>query len=124
MDALFFQFDHLVPGDVDRVAKLIDEKRDWVNKSVAALEKTPKTDTPPIRVSQFYSERDAFEAVSKPILRKPKPKVDPPPTPKDESAKGETKSDDNDQKKTSPEDGAQMETEQPQVNGGSTMELD
>ena len=123
-------YNHLVPGDVDRVAKLIDEKREWLNKSLATLEKTPKTTNPSILVCQFYSERDAFEAVSRPILNKKKPKVEPPPPspPKEEAKKGgegdattADKSNDSAEKKN--ENVTNMEAEPTAVNGGQ-MDLD
>lgn len=125
------QYNHLVPGDVDRVSKLIEEKTEWLNKSVASLEKTPKTTNPSTLICQFYSERDAFEAVSRPILNKKKPKVEPPPSPpKDEKntkKEGDAATENNgsakssDEKQTNPEN---MEAETaPQVNGGE-MDLD
>jgi hypothetical protein len=120
-------YNHLVPGDVDRVSKLIDEKREWLNKSVASLEKTPKTTNPSILVCQFFSERDAFEAVSRPILNKKKPKVEPPPPspPKEEAAangKGDSAESDKTSESPKTEENSNMETEA-QVNGGQ-MDLD
>ena len=119
-------YNHLVPGDVDRVAKLIDEKREWMNKSVASLEKTPKTTNPSILVCQFYSERDAFEAVSRPILNKKKPKVEPPPPspPKEDASNAKGDSTENGKSSESKvEENQNMETEGAQVNGGQ-MDLD
>ena len=114
---------HLVPSDVDRVAKLILEKQEWLDKSVAELEKTPKTKNPTILVCQFYSERDAFETVSKPILNKKKPKVEPPKednAPKDaDSAKPPEE-----KKNAAPEENVSVEADTAQVNGGSQMDLD
>ena len=118
-------YNHLVPTDVDRVAKLILEKREWLDKSVADLEKTPKTKNPSILICQFYSERDAFEAVSKPILNKKKPKVEPPKeeAPKSsESAKPEEKKSPEESSTAAP---SAADPETVQVNGGaSQMDLD
>ncbi len=49
-------------------------------------------------ICQFYTEKDAFEAVARPILTKPKPKVEPP---KDEKAKDNKKASPKDSNKTS-----------------------
>jgi hypothetical protein len=115
------QYSHLVPGDVDRVAKLIAEKQEWLNKSVSELEKTAKTKNPSILVCQFYSERDAFEAISKPILNKKKPKVEPPPSPakeEDKTASAEPT------EKSAPKEESSMEAEAAPVNGAGQMDLD
>ncbi len=68
-----------MPSDVDRVVKLIGEKREWMSKATSTLENTPKTVNPNVLICQFFSEKDAFESVAKPILNKQRPKVDPPP---------------------------------------------
>jgi heat shock protein 4 len=116
------QYNHLVPSDVDRVAKLITEKREWLDKSIAELEKTPKTKNPSILICQFYSERDAFEAVCKPILNKKKPKVEPP---KEEDKKSSETAKPEEKKNPAPEETAKTaEPETAQVNGGSQMDLD
>jgi hypothetical protein len=73
------KYNHLTDAEVDKVAKLIDEKRTWLNNSVATLEKTVKTTNPTILNCQFYSEKDSFEYTCRPIVNKPKPKVEPPP---------------------------------------------
>lgn len=93
-----------MPVDVDRVIKLIGEKREWMGKAISTLESTPKTINPNILVCQFFSERDAFEGVAKPILNKQKPKIDPPPA-------RETKN-------TKPDE------DQPEVSETSNMETD
>ena len=65
---------HLDKDDVDRVARMVDEKRRWLEESAAKLSATPKTTNPPILAAQFLTERTAFDAVVNPILNKPKPK--------------------------------------------------
>ena len=105
-----------------------DEKSGWLNNAMATLEKTPKTTNPTVLNCQFYSEKDAFETICRPILTKPKPKVEPPP--KEEEKKNSTASGDENSKKASKEGDETME-EVP-VNGtgnGSeqqqqTMDLD
>ena len=72
------RYNHLTDAEVEKVAKLIDEKSQWLNNSMATLEKTPKTVNPSILNCQFVSEKDAFEVICRPILSKPKPKVEPP----------------------------------------------
>merc|ERR1712173_417334 len=72
------QYAHLNTDDVEKVAKLIEEKKTWLDQSCATLERTDKVTNPSILVCQFYSEQSAFEKVSRPILNKPKPKIEPP----------------------------------------------
>ena len=50
-----------------------DKKSSWLTNAIATLEKTPKTKNPTVLNCQFYSEKDAFEAICRPILNKPKP---------------------------------------------------
>lgn len=80
------KYTHLTDSEMDRVTKLIQEKLQWLNNSVATLESTPKTVNPSILNCQFISEKDGFEAVCRPILNKPKPKAEPP---KEEAKKTE-----------------------------------
>merc|ERR1712018_96165 len=62
-----------------KVAKLIEEKKNWMDQSCSSLDRTDKVTNPPILVCQFYQEQTAFEKISRPILNKPKPKIEPPP---------------------------------------------
>jgi len=73
------QYAHLKPDDIEKVSKLIEEKKTWMDQSCSTLERTDKTTNPPILVCQFYQEQTAFEKICKPILNKPKPKIEPPP---------------------------------------------
>jgi len=122
------KYNHLSQEEVSKVAKLIDEKSGWLSNAIATLEKTPKTTNPTVLNCQFYSEKDAFETICRPILNKSKPKVEPPP--KEEEKKNSTASGDENSKKASKEGDETME-EVP-VNGtgnGSeqqqqTMDLD
>lgn len=109
------KYNHISEDEINKVIKQIDEKSTWLNNSISALEKTPKTTNPTVLNCQFFSEKDAFESICRPILNKPKPKVEPP---KEEEKKPE------EPKKASKED---EKMEEPPVNGGSeqqNMDLD
>lgn len=118
------KYEHLLSDDIEKVANLINEKKTWMDKSCAVLERTEKTTEPPVMIIEFYSQKDSFEAIARPILTKPKPKVEPPPPPKepekDISEKPENKGD------VIGEEGKKMDVEEkaPTVNGGQTMDLD
>ncbi len=113
-----------MPADVDRVAKLIAEKREWLNKSVATLDGTPKTSNPTVLICQFISERDAFEAVARPILNKAKPKVEPPPAKEGDDVPSDPKKKNAEEAKPQNEETTEKMDSEPQVNGSSTMDLD
>jgi flavodoxin len=121
------QYSHLAAADVDRVAQMVEEKRAWLSQAAADLEKTPKTKDPSVLVCQFYSERDAFEAVSKPVLNKKKPKVEPPPSPPKEDSKSGGSEDKKDKGTPEVPPPAKEENSGPepvQVNGNGHMDLD
>ena len=103
---------HLDKDDVDRVAKMVDEKRRWLEESAAKLSATPKTTNPPILAAQFLTERTAFDAVVNPILNKPKPKP-PKEEKKEEKKEGEKAS-----------EGAADAKDQPQTSSTNGMEVD
>merc|ERR1712029_683320 len=87
------KYSHLTDAEIEKVSKQIEEKLQWLNNSVATLEKTPKTANPTILCCQFYSEKDGFEAVCRPVVNKAKPKVEPPKEePKKEAAAEDKKS--------------------------------
>merc|ERR1712018_497084 len=73
------QYAHLNPDDIEKVSKLIEEKKTWMDQSCSTLDRTDKTTNPPILVCKFYQEQSAFEKISNPILNKAKPKIEPPP---------------------------------------------
>ena len=127
------KYTHLTDSEMERVTKLIQEKLQWLNNSVATLESTPKTVNPSILNCQFISEKDGFEAVCRPILNKPKPKAEPP---KEEAKKTEeaTAAASEDLKKEANATATPMDSEAgaaPSVNGNNgaekqeqTMDLD
>merc|ERR1711963_946526 len=79
------QYAHLNEADVAKVVKQIEEKKAWMDQSCATLERTDKVTNPTVLVCQFYQEQTAFEKMSKPILNKPKPKIEPPKEDKEEN---------------------------------------
>lgn len=125
------KYDHLSASEVDRVSKLIEDKRAWLDSSVATLEQTAKTTNPSVLVCQFYTEKDGFEAVSRPILNKSKPKVEPPPPPpptKDQEASKNEEKDTSSKEEEETMEAAACENDVT-VNGNNgqpqqTMELD
>jgi len=72
------KYNHLEPGEVEKVQKLIEEKGDWLGRVVAELNNLPKTSDPTTLASQFVQEKESFWHTTSPILNKPKPKVEPP----------------------------------------------
>merc|ERR1719323_1649651 len=72
------KYNHLTDAEVEKVTKLIEEKSQWLQNSVSQLQSLPKHTNPTTLNCQFISEKDAFEAVCRPIVNKPKPKAEPP----------------------------------------------
>merc|ERR1719273_2905190 len=52
-----------------------------MDNSCDALERVDKTTNSSILLCDFYKEKESFESFARPILTKPKPKVEPPPPP-------------------------------------------
>jgi molecular chaperone DnaK (HSP70) len=111
------QYAHFNSDDVEKVAKLIEEKKTWMDQSCSTLDRTEKTTNPPILVCQFYQEQSAFEKICKPILNKPKPKIEPPPQPKED--KKESKENGNNQKDEKNEPATAENNGKMDVEGGS-----
>merc|ERR1712223_1061993 len=55
------QYAHLNAEDIEKVAKLIEEKKNWMDQSCSSLDRIDKVTNPPILVCQFYQEQTAFE---------------------------------------------------------------
>ena len=88
------KYDHLDPVEMEKVSKLIGEKRKWMDESCSVLGSLPKTTNPPVLAVQFFQEKQAFETTAYPIINRSKPKPpkqDPPPP---AEAAGEKKGDD------------------------------
>lgn len=114
------KYSHLTGAEIEKVSKQIEEKLQWLNNSVATLEKTPKTANPTILCCQFYSEKDGFEAVVRPVINKAKPKVEPPKEePKKEAAPEDKKS-----SKTEGNNGEGTPMEDSAVNGNNETKMD
>ena len=125
------KYEHLLSDDIEKVSQLIADKKSWVDKCCATLERTDKTTDPSILISEFYNEKDSFETIARPILTKPKPKVEPPPLPKEpEKENLDNNAGNNGDIKS--EEGKTMDVEEKNlpnsvnqtVNGEHVMELD
>ena len=116
------KYAHLTDAEMEKVSKQIEEKSAWLNTSVSALEKCPKTVNPSILNCQFVSEKDAFENICRPILNKPKPKVEPP---KEEPKKAAAEKTETADKEADVKNAEKMD-ETSNVNGNAeqTMDLD
>jgi len=108
------QYAHLNAEDIEKVAKLIEEKKNWMDQSCSSLDRTDKVTNPPILVCQFYQEQTAFEKISRPILNKPKPKIEPPPKEDKKESKENGNQKDDKNETTTAEDNGNMD-----VQGGS-----
>jgi len=102
------QYAHLNEADVAKVAKAIEEKKTWMDQSCATLERTDKVTNPTVLVCQFYQEQAAFEKMSKPILNKPKPKIEPPKEEKKDAKDGKQK---DEKKEGTPENNGDMDVQ-------------
>merc|ERR1712001_223734 len=102
------QYAHLNEADVAKVAKAIEEKKAWMDQSWATLERTDKVTNPPVLVCQFYQEQTAFKKMSKPILNKPKPKIEPPKEEKKDAKEGKQK---DEKKEGTPENNGDMDVQ-------------
>ncbi len=120
------KYNHLDKADVDKVEKLIAEKREWLDKNTALLASLSKTADPPVVTQAIRNEKSSFEAIVHPILNKakPKPKVEPPPM--DEKKKEEAAAKNGEQAAEKKEETSTGE-QQPQsqdVNGGADANMD
>ena len=114
------KYSHLTGAEIEKVSKQIEEKLQWLNNSVATLEKTPKTANPTILCCQFYSEKDGFEAVCRPVINKAKPKVEPP----KEEPKKEATAEDKKSSKAEGNNGEGAPMEESAVNGNNEQKMD
>lgn len=82
-------YSHIDSSDMEKVHKAVIEKQDWLDRQLGALQACSNHQNPPVLASQIYQEKNSFENFVRPILTKPKPKVELPPEPQqttDESA--------------------------------------
>jgi len=103
---------HLKEEDVEKVAKLIEEKKTWMDQSCATLERTDKVTNPTILVCQFYQEQSAFEKTCRPILNKPKPKIEPPKMEDKKDTKENSSNEKEDKTASNPEKNGNMDVEE------------
>merc|ERR1719381_314880 len=73
------KYNHLYKEEVAKVEKAIQEHSAWMDKNLNALATQKKWEDPAVTISQIQSQKSAFESTCKPIMSKPKPKVEPPP---------------------------------------------
>ena len=120
-------YEHLVPDDMKKVKKMVDEKMKWFNDACNKLSKVEKHQTAPITVAEINEEFRNLDSTCSPIVNKPKPKVEPPPTepPKSKSTTPDGAND----SKTEPAEpkspnsnaaDAQMDVDAANVNEGET----
>jgi len=60
------------------VQKSVEDTASWMDKQVSALAKQKKYEDPAVGIVDFNTHKTAFENTCKPIMNKPKPKVEPP----------------------------------------------
>lgn len=101
------KYSHLTDDEIKKIEKTVQEKWAWLEEKRVILAGTPRTQQPPVTVSQIRSEKQALDNVVLPVLNKPKPKVEPP---KEEKPKDKTA---NDQKSTN--QNSQGDAHQPQT---------
>ena len=73
------KYNHLSEDDVAKVQRAIDDSSAWLDKNLSALSKLKKYEDPSVKIADFNSQKIVFESVCKPVMNKPKPKVEPPP---------------------------------------------
>jgi molecular chaperone DnaK (HSP70) len=72
------KYNHLDKVDVERIAKLVDEKQKWFEEKSYLLNKMKLTEDPVVLVSHIKEEKEALDKSAWTVLNKAKPKVEPP----------------------------------------------
>jgi len=124
------KYSHIDKAEMEKVERLVGEKREWLDKNTQLLHGLSKTAEPPVGTQSIRNEMTGFEALVNPILNKAKPRVEPPPKEKAEEKK-------NEENAAAPAAAAGESTQKgdqptvdpaPEVNGGAAadpnMELD
>ncbi|KAK2169050.1 hypothetical protein LSH36_12g03072 [Paralvinella palmiformis] len=84
------KYNHLDPGDIEKVEKCLKEKIIWFEKNVNASNKQKPYENPAVLVSQIKQETQSLSNTCTPILTKPKPKPkEQPPEKNKEEKNGE-----------------------------------
>ena len=73
-------YEHIGPDDMKKVKKAVEEKSKWFNNACYKLSKVEKHQNPPILVADINEEFRSLDSTCGPIVNKPKPKVEAPPT--------------------------------------------
>ncbi|XP_054709776.1 97 kDa heat shock protein-like [Uloborus diversus] len=92
---------HLQEEEMVKVGKLWEEKDKWIGQYLGTLANLKQHEDPPILASQIRQERENFESQVKPILSKPKPKVEPPPAADEKTSNVDQSQTDSEMKDTS-----------------------
>lgn len=72
------KYNHLSKDDIDRVAKIVEEKQKWFEEKTYLVNKMKPTDDPIVLVTQIKDEKDSLDRAAWSVLNRPKPKVEPP----------------------------------------------
>jgi len=72
---------HIDEKDITKVINEVAAVGDWFNKSMQLQKQLALHQDPVMTVADIRSKTKSLEAVCKPVLNTPKPKVEPPPTP-------------------------------------------
>eukprot|EP00043_Microstomoeca_roanoka_P025140 m.7703 g.7703 ORF g.7703 m.7703 type:complete len:834 (-) comp5280_c0_seq1:41-2542(-) len=99
------KYNHLTEEDVKKVADQVNSTEQWLNAKVNEQNSLPKYSTPVLTVTDLENKAAEVERICKPVVNKPKPKVEPP---KDEPKPAEPE-----QPQSTPQEG-EASTEQPQ----------
>merc|ERR1712117_877383 len=83
------KYNHIDKAEMEKVERLVGEKREWLDKNTQLLHGLSKTADPPVGTQSIRNEMSGFESLVNPILNKPKPKVEPPPKEKQDEKKGD-----------------------------------
>eukprot|EP00118_Oscarella_pearsei_P003244 m.13544 g.13544 ORF g.13544 m.13544 type:complete len:884 (+) comp25019_c0_seq1:140-2791(+) len=99
-------YDHIEEEEMKKVQEAVHVKQSWMTSKIQAQRKLAKHVDPVVLVSQIVSERESLEKTCKPIVTKPKPKVEPP---KDDKKDDDKPKDGEDEEK--PKEGEEGEKE-------------
>ncbi|XP_010950871.2 heat shock 70 kDa protein 4L [Camelus bactrianus] len=70
------RYDHLDPGEMEKVEKYISEAMSWLNSKMNAQNKLSLTQDPVVKVSEIVAKSKELDNFCNPIIYKPKPKVE------------------------------------------------
>ncbi|XP_048189496.1 heat shock 70 kDa protein 4L isoform X2 [Perognathus longimembris pacificus] len=70
------RYDHLDPGDMEKVEKFISDAMSWLNSKMNAQNKLSLTQDPVVKVSEIVAKSKELDNFCNPIIYKPKPKVE------------------------------------------------